>query len=158
MGHRVPDHVLFLGAPRALWAHAREWLQDAGVAFTIVSEPSEVLAAIRSGQAQTVFASPNAKLLKAIREAGFEVPFLFMMTGDEDYDVREQLHLGATELLNPKISETLFVTLTHKMCELGRAIAEASQEFSREPQALKKHFGPVILQQAILAMRRKKAA
>ncbi len=158
MGYRAPNHVLFLGTPSALWAHVREWLQDAGIGFSFVTDPREIIQALRSGQVQTVFASPNPKLLKAVRDAGFEIPILFLMDGRERYGLREQLHVGAAELLNPKISETLFVTLTKKMCELGRAIHEASQEFAREPYVVRKHFGPVILQQAILSMRRKKAA
>ena len=158
MGNQAPYHILFLGTPTPLWSHVREWLQDAGIRCTLATDPATVIELIKSHRVQTVFSGPNPRLLQAVRASGIEIPFIFLLEGREKYTLREALHLGACELLNNKISETLFINITHRMCDLGLAIVEATKPFAQEPFAIRKHFGPVVLQQAILSLRKKKAA
>lgn len=168
MGTPSRHRVLILGTISQQWVHARAWLQEAEIECLFEADPSKIMDLIQTQAVTAVLCPPLPTLLKSFRSQGFEIPFVFLMNGDELYEQREALHYGAVELMNPGVFETHFVNVLHRMCELGQAIFETMNEIKRAQRAagltereyfeIRKHHGPVVLQRAILSLRKKKTA
>lgn len=131
---KSPGTLLIVEDEEGLKKVLRDLLKKTCPRIEVASNGKEALEVIQKGEIDVVVSDLNMpimnglELLKNVREAGLEIPFI-VLTGYGDKEKAIQaLRLGATDFLDKPFDSAEFIQVVKKAAELTQAIREVAEE------------------------------